>query len=219
MNTRLNFDSNLKQLKDMLVDMARKSENAIKESIDTLINQDIEKAKEIINNDTIIDELEHEINNKAIILIAKESPVAGDLRKIIVALKISSEVERIADNAVNIAKSTLHIGKEKHIKKIVDIPKMMNLALEMLSDSLKAFLTEDVDLARKCAEKDDKVDEMYGRLIKELMEYIQKYPSQTNQITQLAFVCRYIERLGDHSTNIAEHVIYLVTGQRFDLNA
>ncbi|MEH7546900.1 MULTISPECIES: phosphate signaling complex protein PhoU [Bacillaceae] len=218
-NTRLNFDSNLKQLKDMLIEMARKSENAIKESIDTLINQDIEKAKEIINNDTIIDELEHEINNKAIILIAKESPVARDLRKIIVALKISSEVERIADNAVNIAKSTLHIGNEKHIKEIVDIPKMMDLALEMLSDSLKAFLTEDVELARKCAEKDDKVDEMYGRLIKELMDYIQKYPSQTNQITQLAFVCRYIERLGDHSTNIAEHVIYLVTGQRFDLNA
>ncbi|MED1467104.1 phosphate signaling complex protein PhoU [Bacillus salipaludis] len=219
MNTRLNFDSNLKHLKDMLIEMARKSENAIKESMETLINQDIEKAKEVINDDTIIDELEHEINNKAIILIAKESPVAGDLRKIIVALKISSEVERIADNAVNIAKATLHIGREKHIKEIVDIPKMMNLALEMLDDSLNAFLKEDVELARKCAEKDDKVDEMYGTLIKELLGYIQKYPTQTNQITQLAFVCRYIERLADHSTNIAEHVIYLVTGQRYDLNA
>jgi len=219
MNTRLNFDSNLKQLKDMLIEMARKSENAIKESIDSLINQEIQKAEEIINNDTIIDELEHEINNKAIILIAKESPVARDLRKIVVSLKISSEVERIADNAVNIAKSTLHIGKEKHIKEIVDIPKMMDLALEMLSDSLNAFLTEDVELARKCAKKDDKVDEMYGRLIKELLGYIQKYPAQTNQITQLAFVCRYIERVADHSTNIAEHVIYLVTGERYDLNA
>ncbi|WP_160719357.1 phosphate signaling complex protein PhoU [Bacillus sp. USDA818B3_A] len=219
MNTRLNFDTNLKQLKDMLVDMARKSESAIKESINTLINQDIEKANQIIKNDSIIDDLEHEINNKAIILIAKESPVAGDLRKIIVALKISSEVERIADNAVNIAKATLHIGQEKHIKKIVDIPKMMDLALDMLDDSLNAFLTEDVELARKCAEKDDNVDQMYGTLIKELMGYIEKYPSQMNQITQLAFVCRYIERLADHSTNIAEHVIYLVTGQRYDLNA
>jgi len=219
MNTRLNFDSNLKQLKDMLMEMAHKSVVAIKQSIDTLINQDIEKAKEIIDNDTIIDELEHEINNKAIILIAKESPVAGDLRKIVVALKISSEVERIADNAVNIAKSTLHIGQEKHIKEIVDIPKMMDLALEMLSDSLTAFLKEDVELAKKCAAKDDKVDEMYGTLVKELMGYIQRYPNQTNQITQLAFVCRYIERLADHSTNIAEHVIYLVTGERYDLNA
>ena len=219
MITRLNFENNLKQLKDMLMDMARKSENAIKESINSLINQDLDKANEILNNDTVIDDLEHEINNKAITLIAKESPVAKDLRRIVVALKISSEVERIADNAVNIAKSTIHIGKEKHIKEIVDIPKMMDLALEMLGDSLKAFLEEDVDLARKCAQKDDKVDEMYGRLVKELMGYIEKYPDHINQITQLAFVCRYIERLADHSTNIAEHVIYLVTGERYDLNA
>lgn len=219
MITRLNFENNLKQLKEMLMDMAQKSENAIKDSINSLINQDLDKANEILNNDTVIDDLEHEINNKAITLIAKESPVAKDLRRIVVALKISSEVERIADNAVNIAKSTIHIGKEKHIKEIVDIPKMMDLALEMLDDSLNAFLEEDVDLARRCAQKDDKVDEMYGRLVKELMEYLQQYPNQTNQITQLAFVCRYIERLADHSTNIAEHVIYLVTGERYDLNA
>lgn len=219
MNTRANFDENLKQLKDLLMDMARKSEQAIKESINALIHQDLNTANEIVQNDAIIDQLEYEINNKAIVLIAKESPVAGDLRRIMAALKISSEVERIADNAVNIAKSTLHIGTEKHIKEIVDIPIMMNLALEMLSDSLQAFLDDDIELARTSAEKDDKVDEMYGKLIQELMGYIQKYPEQTNQITQLAFICRFIERVADHSTNIAEHVIYLVTGKRLDLNA
>ncbi|MEW9052739.1 MAG: phosphate signaling complex protein PhoU [Neobacillus sp.] len=219
MNTRTNFDSNLNQLNELLMDMARKSESAIKESINALIHQDLNKANEIIKNDNIIDELEHDINNMAIVLIAKESPVARDLRKIIVALKISSEVERIADNAVNIAKSTLHIGSEKHIKEIVDIPKMMDLALEMLSNSLTSFLKEDVELAKECAKKDDAVDEMYGIIIKELMGYIQQNPDKTNQITQLAFVCRYIERVADHSTNIAEHVIYLVTGKRYDLNA
>jgi len=219
MQTRSNFDNNLAQLKKMVLDMAGKSETAIKDAIESLIKQDLEKAESIIKFDNVIDELEHEINNKAIILIAKESPVASDLRKIIVALKISSEIERIADNAVNIAKSTLHIGTEKHIKEIVDIPIMMDLALEMLSESLHAFIEEDVELAKSCAQKDDKVDEMYGKLIRELMGYIQKYPAQTNQITQLAFVCRYIERLADYSTNIAEHVIYLVTGKRYDLNA
>jgi phosphate transport system protein len=218
MTTRSNFDSNLKQLKDMLIEMSRKTENSLKESMNALIIQDIVQANEIINCDNIIDELEHEINNKAIILIAKESPVARDLRKIIVALKISSEVERIADNAVNIAKSTLQIGKEKHIKEIIDIPKMMNIALEMLSDSITAFLTEDVELAKSCAEKDDKVDEMYGELVHELMGYVQQNPMQMNQIVQLAFVCRYMERVADHSTNIAEHVIYLVTGKQMDLN-
>jgi phosphate transport system protein len=218
MTTRSNFDSNLKQLKDMLMEMSRKTENSLKESMNALIIQDIVQANEIINCDNVIDELEHEINNKAIILIAKESPVARDLRKIIVALKISSEVERIADNAVNIAKSTLQIGKEKHIKEIIDIPKMMNIALEMLSDSITAFLTEDVELAKSCAEKDDRVDEMYGELVHELMGYVQQNPMQMNQIVQLAFVCRYIERVADHSTNIAEHVNYLVTGKQMDLN-
>ncbi|MDP4084448.1 MAG: phosphate signaling complex protein PhoU [Bacillota bacterium] len=219
MHTRSNFDNNLKQLKDMLIEMARISENAMKDSIQALIQQDLEKAKEIIENDNEIDRLEHEINNKAIILIAKESPVAGDLRKIIVALKISSEVERIADNAVNIAKSTLHIGTEKHIKEIIDIPKMMDLALEMLNESLNAYLTEDIVLAKECAKKDDIVDEMYGRLFHELMGYIQRNPENTNQITQLAFVCRFIERIADLSTNISEHIIYLVTGNQYDLNA
>ncbi|RVT58865.1 phosphate signaling complex protein PhoU [Niallia taxi] len=219
MNIRSNFDSNLNQLKDMLMDMARLTESSIQDSIHVLIKQDLKQAKDIIDRDNAIDELENDINDKAISLIAMEAPVARDLRKIIVALKISSEVERIADNAVNIAKSTLHIGNEKLIKEIVDIPKMMDMALKMLSDSLQSFLQEDVDLARKCAEEDDKVDEMYGMLVKELMGYLQQNPNNTNQITQLAFVCRYIERVADHSTNIAEHVIYLVTGKRYDLNA
>lgn len=219
MNTRSNFDSNLLQLKEMLLQMARRSENAIKESIEALINQDISKAEMIINGDDEIDQLEHEINDKAIVLIAKEAPVARDLRKIIVALKISSEVERIGDLAVNIAKSTIHIGNEKHIKEIVDIPKMMDMALEMLSESLTAFYSEDTELAKRCAEKDDNVDEMYGKLIRELMGYIQQYPQNINQITQLAFVARYIERLADHATNISENVIFLVTGKRYDLNA
>lgn len=219
MHTRSNFDSNLAQLKDKLLEMARKSETAIKESIDALIKQDLKKAEAIIEGDNEIDQLEHDINDIAIVLIAKEAPVARDLRKIIVALKISSEVERIGDMAVNIAKCAIHIGTEKHIKEIVDIPKMMDLALEMLSQSLTAFYAEDTELAQKCAEKDDQVDEMYGILIRELMGYIQKYPQNINQITQLAFVSRYIERLADHATNIAENVIFLVTGKRYDLNA
>lgn len=219
MHTRSNFDSNLKELKEMLLDMAHKAETAIKESMEALVNQDLEKAKRIIEGDNVIDEMEHEINDKALILIAKESPVATDLRKIIVGIKTSSEVERIGDMAVNIAKSTLHIGKERPIKEIIDIPRMMDLSLEMFTNALTAFYSEDVVLAKRCAEKDDQVDEMYGKLIHELMGYIPENPNATNQITQLAYVCRYIERLADHSTNIAENVIFLVTGKRYDLNA
>ncbi|MEO2074460.1 MAG: phosphate signaling complex protein PhoU [Bacillus sp. (in: firmicutes)] len=219
MSTRSNFDNNLKQLKEMLLQMADKAEFAIKEAMIALINQDLDKAKLVIDGDNEIDELEHEINDKALLLIARESPVATDLRQINVALKVSSEVERMADMAVNIAKSALHIGKEKHIKEIVDIPRMMEMSLDMVSDSIKAFYSEDVILAKSCAERDDQVDQLFGSLIQELLSYIPKNPNSTNQIIQLAFVCRFIERIADHSTNIAENVIYLVTGKRIDLNA
>ncbi|MEH7332929.1 phosphate signaling complex protein PhoU [Neobacillus drentensis] len=219
MSTRANFDQNLKELKAMLLKMASKSEYAIKEAMISLINQDIEKAKLVIKRDSEINELEHEINDKALLLIARESPVASDLRKINVALKVSSEVERMADMAVNIAKSAVHIGEEKHIKELVDIPNMMERALDMVAESITAYYSEDITIAKKCAEKDDEVDKMFGRLIQELLGYIPQNPNSTNQIIQLAFVCRFLERIADHSTNIAENVIYLVTGQRIDLNA
>ena len=219
MSTRTNFDNNLKELSDLLLKMAEKSEHAIKEAMIALINQDMEKAKQVIDGDNEIDDLEYEINDKALLLIARQSPVATDLRKINVALKVSSEVERFADIAVNIAKSAIHIGDEEHFKEIIDIPKMMEMALEMVADSIKAYHSQDVTLAKKCAEKDDAVDTMFGSLIQELLSYIPRNPNSTNQIIQLAFVCRYIERIADHSTNIAEHVIYLVTGNRVNLNA
>lgn len=203
----------------MLLQMADKAEFAIKESMIALINQDLEKAKLVIDGDNEIDDLEHEINDKALLLIARESPVATDLRQINVALKVSSEVERMADMAVNIAKSAIHIGNEKHIKEIVDIPKMMEMSLDMVADSIKAFYSEDITLAKSCAAKDDQVDQLFGVLIQELLSYIPKNPNSTNQIIQLSFVCRFIERIADHSTNIAENVIYLVTGERVDLNA
>lgn len=219
MSTRSQFDQNLKELKQLLLSMAGKAEQAIKDSMIALINQDIKMAEQVITGDNEIDDLDHEINDKALLLIARQSPVAKDLRRINVALKVSSEVERMGDMAVNIAKSVLHIGNEKHIKDLVDIPQMMEMALEMVSESISAFYSEDVNLARACAEKDDKVDAMFGKLIPELLELIPGHPNATNQIIQLAFVSRFIERIADHSTNIAENVIFLETGKRYDLNS
>ncbi|WP_316572020.1 phosphate signaling complex protein PhoU [Neobacillus sp. YIM B06451] len=218
MGTRTNFDNNLNQLKEMLTEMVKMAKDAVEDSISTFISQDLDNAKKIIEKDEEINRLEYQITEKAILLIATESPVATDLRAILAALKISSEVERIADNAVNIAKSALHIGKEKHIKEIEDIPKMKDLVIEMLDTALQSFYTNDVALARKCAEIDDQVDEMYGQLVHELLGHIPGNPEATNQITQMSFTCRYLERIGDHSTNIAEQVIFLVTGKRYELN-
>ncbi|KIY22327.1 phosphate signaling complex protein PhoU [Mesobacillus subterraneus] len=219
MVTRTFFDNNLKELKEKVLHMGDEAKKAVILSMESLVEQDSDKAQAVIAGDNKIDHMDEEINEQAILLIAKEAPVATDLRKIIAALRVSSEIERIADMAVNIAKSTLHIGGEKYIKEIIEIPKMLEISLEMLTDSLTSFYAEDAHLAKKCAQRDDEVDEMYGRLIKELMGYIPQKPTATNQITQLAFVCRYIERIGDHTTNIAENVIYLVTGKNYDLNA
>lgn len=216
---RKNFDLNLKQLKDNLSEMAEAAKQSVNKSIEALKVQDLKLAEEVIELDATINSLENKINEQAIIMIAKEAPVASDLRKIIVAIKVSSDIERIGDLAVNIAKSTLIIGDDKLIKPIEEIPKMMNLALDMLQDVLTAFDKEDITLARQTAEKDDAVDEMYGKLVKELMHYIPLHPKKVNQITQLSFICRYIERIGDHVTNIAENIIYLVTGNRYDLNS
>jgi phosphate transport system protein len=218
MSTRSKFDSKLVDLKEKLLEMESLAESAVRDSLSALINHDIEKANTVIDGDDKIDALEHEIHDRALLLIARESPVAKDLRTLNVALKVSSEVERMADMAVNIAKATLHIGNEKHFKEILDIPKMMDLALEMVSMSVKAYVDEDVMLAQKCAEKDDEVDKMFGKLVHELISMVPENPNATNQIIQLSFVCRFIERIADHSTNIAENVIYLVTGKKFNLN-
>ncbi|MCM3566609.1 phosphate signaling complex protein PhoU [Neobacillus mesonae] len=218
MNTRSNFDESLKELKSLQLKMADEAETAIKNAMLSLLNQDIELANKVINNDNIIDDLEYEIHEKALMLIAMQSPVAKDLRRLHVALRVSSEVERLGDIAVNIAKSVVHIGDEKHLKELIDIPRMMEMALEMLTEAITAFYAEDPALAKKCAEKDDQVDKMFGELVKELLTYIPQNPDFTNQIIQLAFVCRFIERIADHSTNIAENVVYLETGKRFNLN-
>ncbi|MCA1031747.1 phosphate signaling complex protein PhoU [Bacillus timonensis] len=219
MSIRSSFDNDLKKLKDTLMEMVTLSRNAVKDAVSALANQDIEKAQQIIKDDIKINEYEEKVNNMVIQLIAQQQPVAKDLRRIIAALKISSDVERIGDLAVNIAKSILHIGDGPLIKPIVEIPKMAELTLEMLKDVIEAYNSEDVVIAKNTAEKDDTVDEMYGKLIKELLHLMTENPQSTTQITQLAFICRYIERLGDHTTNMAEHIIWMVKAKKYDLNA
>ncbi len=219
MNTRSKFDQNLKELKSLQLNMAAEAETAIKNAMLALLNQDIGLASKVMNGDQVIDDLEYDIHEKVLQLIAQQSPVAKDLRRLHVALTVSSEVERLGDIAVNIAKSVVHIGNEKYLKELSEIPKMMEMATEMLTEAITAFYSEDPALAKKCAEKDDQVDEMFGDILKELLTYTPQNPDSTNQIIQLAFVCRSIERIADHSTNIAENVIYLETGKRYNLNA
>ncbi|WP_209121957.1 phosphate signaling complex protein PhoU [Alkalihalobacillus sp. BA299] len=218
MAIRANFDTELKELKDLLLKMGKLAEDALNKSIIALKEQNTDLALEVIDKDYKINQLEEEINDKGILMIAKQSPVASDLRRIIVALKISNDVERIADYAVNIAKSTIRVGDKPFIKPLVDIPEMARLTQGMLSSSLQAYYKEDITLATDLAEIDDQVDKMYGKTVQELLILMSKNPDSIGQITQLAFVCRYLERTADHCTNISEHIIYLIKGKRYDLN-
>ncbi|WP_349407826.1 phosphate signaling complex protein PhoU [Pseudalkalibacillus sp. SCS-8] len=218
MVVRESFQTQLDELRDMLVELGNLAETALDDAIDSLKNQDVDKALRIIENDHRINELEEEINDKAILLIAKQAPVASDLRRIIVAIKISSDVERIADFAVNISKSVIRIGKEPLIKELVDIPELAEIAKTMLGEAIKAYNDEDIVLAKKMADRDDYVDEKYGELIQELLGTMKENPDSTNQIIQLSFICRYIERAADHATNIGENIVYLVKGKHYDLN-
>ncbi|HET7657877.1 MAG TPA: phosphate signaling complex protein PhoU [Bacillales bacterium] len=218
MVVRENFKSQLDDLKNRLLELGHLSESAAKQAMEALVAQDVEASLRIIENDRKINEREEVINDQAILMIAKQQPVASDLRRIIVAIKISTDVERVGDFAVNIAKSAIRIGEKPLIKPLVDIPKMAEMALEMLADGLKAYYEEDVELARALAERDDQVDQMYGRLIQELLQLASEKPEQVPQITQLSFICRFIERIADHATNIAESVIYLVKGRHYELN-
>jgi len=215
---RATFQGELNSLKQMILELGNQVLDAVGRSIDALKNQDIDKALKIIEDDGQINLMEEEINDKAILLIAQQSPVAIDLRRVIVAIKISSDLERVGDLAVNIAKSVIRIGSKPHIKPIEEIPRIAELANKMVADSLKAYDDEDVSFAKKVAKLDDEVDEAYGRLTQELLELMTEKPEYIGQITQLSFICRHVERVADHSTNISEHLLYLVKGRRYDLN-
>ncbi|RBW70907.1 phosphate signaling complex protein PhoU [Bacillus taeanensis] len=219
MSIREKFQSDLDELKNSLLELGTLAEVAMIRAIDSLKHQDLEEAKRIITDDYKINELEKQINERAILLIMKQAPVASDLRRIVTVLKVSSDLERVGDLAVNIAKSVEHMGSTPFLKKIEDIPLMASLAQKMLANVLDAYYKEDTVLANTTAKLDDEIDELYGSLIQELLELMAVHPKSISQITQLAFICRYIERIADHATNISESTIYLVRGEQYRLNA
>ncbi|MFD1735546.1 phosphate signaling complex protein PhoU [Bacillus salitolerans] len=218
MSIRTQFDEQLLALKEKLLEMVYRSKHAIDQSIIALQSQNLELAQKIIDDDHEINMLEREINEMAIKNIVTQQPVATDLRRIIVAIKISSDIERVGDLAVNIARSTQFIGNEPFYTSIESIPEMARVIQQMLSDSLTAFHEEDVERAYLIAKEDDQIDQMYGDTIQKLLTQMTARPDGIPQLTQLAFICRYLERVGDHITNIAENIIFLVRGERIDLN-
>ena len=219
MGIRENFENNLEELKSKITEMGELSIVALERAFKALKTQDVEIALKVIEGDTAIDNLEMEINQFAIWLMAKEAPISRDLREIIGILKISSEIERVADFAVNIAKATIKIGNTKSLLEITHLEKMKELSIEMLRKALQSFLEENIVLAKEVGDLEDEVDQYSGETYKKLTTYLSEHPEETNQLVQLLFVNRFLERTADHITNIAESAAYLIKGQIYDFNS
>ena len=211
---RQSFDQDLESLRQDLVRMGEIVQVAIKDAVDALAKRDKDLARTVMDGDDTIDRMQVEIEDRCISLIARQQPVATDLRILGTGLKITTDLERIGDHAFDIAKIVLLIGDEPLIKPLVDIPRMAEIAQKMLKDSLQAYLKLDIELAEQVCRADDRVDELYNQVFRELLTYMLEDTKKIKQATQLIFVARYLERIADHSTNVAEWVIYLATGER-----
>jgi phosphate transport system protein len=211
---RQSFDQDLESLRQDLVRMGEIVQVAIKDAVDALAKRDKGLARMVMDGDDAIDRMQVEIEDRCISLIARQQPVATDLRILGTGLKITTDLERIGDHAFDIAKIVLLIGDEPLIKPLVDIPRMAEIAQKMLNDSLQAYLKLDIELAEQVCRADDRVDELYNQVFRELLTYMLEDTKKIKQATQLIFVARYLERIADHSTNVAEWVIYLATGER-----
>ncbi|SNX52769.1 phosphate signaling complex protein PhoU [Thermoanaerobacterium sp. RBIITD] len=215
---RTHFEKELEDLHYDILKMGGLVEEAIGNSILSLTNHDTELAQNVIDKDDIIDEKEVEIDNRCSRIIVTQQPLAKDLRIVLTGLKIDTDLERMADHAVDIAKTTLRIADQTYIKPLIDIPRMSDVVREMVKLSLDSYVNQDVELAKTIKQKDDIVDGLYKQIFRELMTYMIEDPKNINQAAQFLFVARYLERIADHATNICEWVIYLDNGQHIDLN-
>ena len=215
---RNQFISKLDELKVKLLKMGAMVQEIIEVSTRALTTRDIALAKQVYILDDKIDELELEIEMECMNLIALQQPMAKDLRVIGSILKIITDLERMGDHAVNIAKVTLEIGDEPFIKPLIDIPKMAKLTQDMVNKSLDAFVKSDIELAKEVAKDDDEVDMLYEKIYTELINKMIDNREIVKQATNLIFIGRFLERIADHATNIGERVIYMVTGELEQIN-
>ncbi len=208
------FDIELKDLKKELLKMGAFAEEAIYKSVEALKNRDRAMAEKVIGDDGAIDTLELAIDEKCIDLIALHQPMAKDLRFITTGMKINAELERIADIAVDIAQRTLELVDKPMVKPLVDIPKLASIAQGMVKMAIDSFVNGDIALAKKVLSSDPEADNLRNLIQKDLIEdYMVKDPAATPRAVQLLLIARFLERICDHTTNIAEDVIYMVQAE------
>lgn len=212
-HTVSSFDAELKELGRKIVEMGGQAERLVADSVGALIRRDGTAAQRVVVMDAAIDHMQRDIEEKAVLVIAKRQPMASDLRDIVATLRISNDLERIGDLAKNVGKRVLAIEGEYHPQKLVrGVEHMTDLVLEQLKEVLDAYAGRDQAKALEVWRKDASVDTMYTSLFRELLTYMMEDPRNISVCTHLLFCAKNIERIGDHATNVAETVYYMVTG-------
>ena len=217
MGVREQFEQQLIDVQQDLMRLADRSIAALEQAFEAFRTQHIDKALQVIEQDAHINRLEEAIHDRVILLIAKQQPVATDLRRLMVIVKAASDYERIGDYAVNIAKDAIRI-QEPFITSIEPIEQLHALTVSMLQNIAEAFLEENMMKAQTLAQMDDEIDALYGSAMTTFMRIAPIMPEHIGQVTHLAFICRHLERCADHGTNIAEHLMYIVKGKHYELN-
>jgi len=206
------YDQELRELNNTVARMGGMAEAMLSQAIKAVVQRDSELAAQIVESDSEVDALEQEIDERCLRLLALRQPMALDLREILAALKISSDLERIADYGANVAKRAIALSQTQVVKPQHAIPRMAHLAQGMIKDILDAFIQRDAEKAREVWERDEEVDEMYTSLFRELLTYMMEDPRSISSCTHLLFIAKNIERIGDHATNIGETIDFLVHG-------
>ena len=207
------FDEELAEQKDKILRMGALVEEQIRQAMKALVERDEVLARQVIDNDRRVNTFDVEVDEACLQLLALYQPAARDLRFITTAMKISTELERMSDLAENICERAIELNEEPQLKPYIDIPLMADRAINMVREALDAFVRGDAILARKVLEDDDFVDDLTEQLFRELLSYMIENPQTISRAIRLSFISKYIERIADHATNVAELVVYLVEGK------
>ena len=213
---RSDYNRSLTDLQTRLAEMGRHVDSATRSALDALEHQNLELARQVIDADDEIDRLHDALENDCVFLLATQQPAARDLRFVMSAVHIAVELERMGDYAEGIAKICIRIGDQPLLKPLIDIPRMADLALIMLEESLQSYVDQDEWLARKVCADDDAIDDLYNQIYRELLTYMLSDPRTIERATYLLWVAHNLERIADRATNIGERVLWLVSGHTVD---
>lgn len=212
------YHKDLHKLREDLTNMGNLVGKTIGNAVLSLKDRDVEMAQKVIDMDKEIDALDHSIEDNCMRLLALQQPMARDLRLIISVLRMSIDLERIGDLSLEIAVITKMTANVPLVKPLIDIPRMAQICQQMLADTMHAFEKKDIELARAAAKGDDEIDMLFDQVRRELISYMIEDPKKITGAQHLTFVARYLERIGDHITNLCESVVFMVTGERVELN-